>query len=572
MHIRFIETLKNQLNDETWLSDIYKEFGSLAILSAVVNRRIFVKYSTSTYYPNLYLLFVGDSTSGKGTVINNVIEKKISELDNTLIMPKRFTPEGLFSELYEKLIPDDDNNDDNDNRDNNVVGESKGFICNDELTSVVNKKDYMSDITGDLIELYSSPHIYKKRLSKKSFTLRNVFLSVILGVQPNNLPDILNKSNISSGFLSRFIIITHKPQKRKPVYHNKFTSGYVDIISEKLYNLFNTKIQYDDKHEYIYNLDNQLEMSIEPIAIDYVFTISDILNKLQKNVSTYYNRVIDNIIKLSILYKIDELTPYLFTINSNSTISHINTNTISIKFDNYNNKSMQDVMNELSSNYLINEYKTLLNITKNAISSIQNNKQIQIKNNTDNSEDNNTTFSTMIMNDILIKPAIQSVLNKYIINKDTNNNLQFNNSTLFIYTNNKEIPSHSINFNIQLHHVIRASFMIFHDMIEKNILIGNISGTDFNKLYNDVISNIIELYKNKKFVIYNNEVCINTKELQLLVKYNIPRNYHYVIEMLQNSGIITDVLQGIMPYPLNRAKYYSISKEFIDSINKGDAQ
>jgi hypothetical protein len=559
MKMSLINYYKNQLNNETWLSDIYQEFGILSIISSIINRRVAVKYSKSTYYPNLYLLFVGDSTSGKGTIINNVVESEVKSLINNMILPKRFTPEGLFSILSER-----GNMEETDE-------ESRGIICNDELTSILSKKEYMSDLSNDLIELYNCPEIYTKRLAKKSYTLHDVFISALFGVQPLNLPEIINKSNITSGFLPRFILITHTPKKRHFTVNDKINSTYIKIISEELFDIFNNKIYYNknDLQENSNLIENRITMGIDPVSINYIFAIMDNINKsTDPSISIYFNRILDNIIKLSMLYKIDELTHSIIPLYDD--IKFINTTTNIIKDNNYY-KDIDDIFDSITDNYLINEYKELsyaVNETINSIKTFNKTKQWNLNLFNNNINDivkmNIITKSMVSVANTFLKLNIPNV--EYIEINDSDV-IEYNQSNLMIFTNvSNNIPTYTFDFNIHLQHVIRATYTILHEIYKKKVLLYSISGTDIGKLYMNILNAIIEKYKSKKYELYDNRICINTKDIQVSVNYKSTGQYHYVIDILTQEGIITDILSGIKPYPYHMKKFYVINETFLKYV------
>jgi len=558
MNISLINHYKKQLNNETWLSDIYQEYGVLSIISSILNRRVAVKYSKSTYYPNLYLLFVGDSTSGKGTIINNVVEKDILSVMSNMLLPKRFTPEGLFSILSDRSSMEETNE------------ESRGIICNDELTSILSKKDYMSDLSNDLIELYNCPDIYMKRLAKKSYTLHNVFLNALFGVQPFNLPEIVNKANITSGFLPRFIIITHTPSKRKFTNTDKINSIYNKIMIEQLYDIFNNKIHYNQNDLMENNnIENRVIMGIDPLSITYIFSIMDIINKIMDaSISAYFNRILDNIIKLAMLYKIDELIQSIMPIYNE--IKFINSNVNIIKFKNYY-ENIDDIFDSITDSYLIREYNELYFSVNETIKAI--NEYIKTKN--WHLSLYNTNVNDIVKMNIITKSMV-SVANSFLkldipnidyMKINDNDVLEYNQSNLMVYTKaSNTIPTYTFDFNIHLHHVIRASYTILHEIHKKKMLLYSIAGTDIGKLYMNILNVIIDKYKNKKYEIYNDNICINTKDMQISVNYKSVGQYHQVIDMLIDEGIITEILSGVKPYPYHLKKYYVINDTFLKYI------
>ena len=82
----------------------------------------------------------------------------------------------------------------------------------------------------------------------------------------------------------------------------------------------------------------------------------------------------------------------------------------------------------------------------------------------------------------------------------------------------------------------------------------------------NILDVIIDKYKNKKYEIYNDNICINTKDMQISVNYKSVGQYHQVIDMLIDEGIITEILSGVKPYPYHLKKYYVINDTFLKYI------
>ncbi|MGC8649330.1 MAG: hypothetical protein ACP5UN_03915, partial [Candidatus Micrarchaeia archaeon] len=74
-------------------------------------------------------------------------------------------------------------------------------------------------------------------------------------------------------------------------------------------------------------------MGIDPLSINFIFSIIENINKnVDETISNYFNRYLDNIIKLSMLYKIDEMIQPLSNIYNE--IKFINTSNNLIKVNN----------------------------------------------------------------------------------------------------------------------------------------------------------------------------------------------------------------------------------------------
>lgn len=216
--MRFSELVKSFLDEATWLPPLFKEFAWISVLGVVINRGAYIDQSIVPIYPNVYVLFVGESGTGKGTVIDGFIRQVIEEVNYRLFLGDIITPERLLKE---------------------VADTPQGVIAVDEATNILSNKDYMENMSHYLTALYNSHREYVKiGRVKKSYIIKRPYLNIILGVQPKMLKYIMNMRSIASGFLQRFFIVYESPQS--PISVKKDMSKYDAIVemAKDVYQIF----------------------------------------------------------------------------------------------------------------------------------------------------------------------------------------------------------------------------------------------------------------------------------------------------------------------------------------------
>lgn len=188
----FLTLLDGYLAEATWLSPEFRLATGLISLATIVDRRIYVRHSVWKYHPNLYVLLVGDSNSGKSTAINNMTANIVGTVREDLLLTPDFTAEGLLTELSSLDLP-------------------RGLVCQEELASIISKKEYMSGI-GDVLVKLSNPETKEagKRLASKKYTVSQPYLNVMIGVQPANISTVFHRDDITSGFVPRLLTMYPK--------------------------------------------------------------------------------------------------------------------------------------------------------------------------------------------------------------------------------------------------------------------------------------------------------------------------------------------------------------------------
>ncbi len=275
----FVSILRENLNRETWLPDIYKEFASISALSIAINRGAYLRYSKRRIYPNTYILLIGSSGTGKGVVIDDVVRSLIDEINSDLILGDSATPEALLDVLSQR---------------------SKGAILVDEATMVISKRDYMREMTDYLTYLYNAhkDHIVIRRRGKnKTYIIERPYLNLLLGVQPRIMHKLLNYYDIASGFLQRFYLVYATPEEEKPVQEDEETWDRAIQLLSDIHNFFRA---------YISETGTPLKMHLTDEA---QIKVRDYIRKVEKEYKDeelpIFSRWRDLTLKLAIVYHID---------------------------------------------------------------------------------------------------------------------------------------------------------------------------------------------------------------------------------------------------------------------------
>jgi hypothetical protein len=270
------------------MPELYKEATGLSILSTLVGRKVYALHSVTTYFPNLYVLLVGDSGCGKGTAINQVGEKFVGKVAPERVLPDEFTPEALIA---------------------NLSKQPWGTVFNDEVTTILSKRDYMDNMAPALAKLYNPLDRVILSRKKESFTVNEPYLGLFLGVQPHLFSSVMTARSLNLGLISRLIIIDVKASQYRMPGDRSSTLGARALTSIKeFYTGLNLMKQ-------------RIRIKIPEELFTYVMSYcTGKLRAVEDEAGTYYGRLSDNIIKLGILYHINASMPPLNLSHSPSSL------------------------------------------------------------------------------------------------------------------------------------------------------------------------------------------------------------------------------------------------------------
>jgi len=269
----FSEYVLQNLDVETWLPSLYKQFAWITILSTVINRGVYLKYSKRRIYPNTFTMLIGGSGTGKGVVIDDVVRSMLYDVDPDLLLPEYVTPESLLKYLSNR---------------------SRGIIATDEATTLLSTKEYMRDMSDYLTYLYNAhkEYIQIHRVKKsRTYMIERPYLNILIGVQPRVIKRIVNYYDIASGFLQRFYIVYAEPEKEKEVEEDKDSWDRATEIAKDIYNHFS-------------RLNEPVKMVLSSRAIHEVRRYIDRVEREYED--EIFSRWRDLVLKLSIIMQVDK--------------------------------------------------------------------------------------------------------------------------------------------------------------------------------------------------------------------------------------------------------------------------
>ncbi len=140
-------------------------------------------------HPNLYICIVGRSTWSHKSTAQKIAKRLLLAIDENRVYSDRFTPEALLQELQKNPIL-------------SVFIDEFG-----EFIGLMDAKDYMSGLKGDLAELYGCPDFFKTSRAQRSYQAQNVFFSIFGATTPHWIVNKVKERDILGGLFVRFLFI-----------------------------------------------------------------------------------------------------------------------------------------------------------------------------------------------------------------------------------------------------------------------------------------------------------------------------------------------------------------------------
>jgi hypothetical protein len=276
-----------EYTQETIPPPIFHRWTAVCMLSAALQRKVYARAGLGAeFYPNFFSFLVGEPGTGKSTAIG-IGENMLLEAGITIEADSSTTAglQGAFKDAWEKEAA--------------VVGDDRAhgsvIVVADELETFLKNERYDSELIKLLTKAYNCPvRLRHKTKQDGKIEVPNIFLTILGGIQPDNLNKQIPPQTVGSGFASRVTFIYHPPQHVPYCWEMKEKKGPVELHG---------KLINDLKH--IATLQGQYAVTPAFKKMwDRVGTESAnaIDCPLGKNLITYWRRRITHLTKLAIVF------------------------------------------------------------------------------------------------------------------------------------------------------------------------------------------------------------------------------------------------------------------------------
>ncbi|MBU2258869.1 MAG: DUF3987 domain-containing protein [Candidatus Omnitrophica bacterium] len=262
---------------------------ALSLVATCLGRSVYLSEGATEYYPNLYVLVIGESGITRKSTATGLAKRFLSNIDSSLVLGALGSKEAFleaFRNNYCHLI---------------IFDELKQLLDNAE-------KSYGTGIITDFTMLWSCPPSHRfefKSMDEKEREIKDPTLNILSCTTPDWL--MIKEHDIGGGFLGRFLpIFSTKPVKRMPI-RPKMDSGEFERLISELKRIREIKGEYvwtEEAQRLFEGLYNELMDGLEK---------EEEKTKLQP----YWSRIDTHIRKLAMIFDVCSPQP-TFTITKDN--------------------------------------------------------------------------------------------------------------------------------------------------------------------------------------------------------------------------------------------------------------
>jgi Protein of unknown function (DUF3987) len=155
------------------------------------------------YYPNIYVILMGESGLGKGFPVN-LAKRLVDAADNTRVIAGRSSIQAIIKELATtKSAPGKP-----------IITDSRGFIVNGELsTAIIQDPDSLTILT-DLYDRNYNPNWTNLLKGDGAEKLKEPYITCLFGSSPAHFYDSIPQPNIEGGYIGRNLVIYEEKRSK----------------------------------------------------------------------------------------------------------------------------------------------------------------------------------------------------------------------------------------------------------------------------------------------------------------------------------------------------------------------
>lgn len=180
--------------------DSYLFWSAIATISAVVRRKIYVKFGNDKLFPNFYVFLVSEPAQArKGPPIRSAM--KFARSIPTINLLDRTTTERFPHDLAFRYVTQGQTQ-------VKIAADAEGFLCAEELAAVLDNQTYNEGVMKFLLDWFDCPDYRAQRSFKHSIIpMHNIHITTLGGTTPGLLVEGMSNLIASNGMLSRAIYV-----------------------------------------------------------------------------------------------------------------------------------------------------------------------------------------------------------------------------------------------------------------------------------------------------------------------------------------------------------------------------
>lgn len=155
------------------------------------------------YYPNLYVMLLGESGLGKGFPVN-LAKRLVQQAEITRVIAGRSSIQAIVKELATTKSE----------RGKPIITDSRGFIVNGELsTAIISDPDSLTILT-DLYDRAYNPSWTNLLKGDGAEKLKEPYITCLFGSSPAHFYDSIPQANIEGGYIGRNLVVYEEKRSK----------------------------------------------------------------------------------------------------------------------------------------------------------------------------------------------------------------------------------------------------------------------------------------------------------------------------------------------------------------------
>lgn len=206
MSYSWIHDLLDETTKEVETPTSYLYWALMTCISAVAANKYSLRALKGNviYYPNLYVMLLGDSGLGKGFPVS-LAKKIVQNADTTRVIAGRSSIQAIIKELSttksEQGKP--------------LITDSRGYIVNGELsTAIIADPDSLTILT-DLFDRNDNPQWTNLLKGDGHEKLKEPYITCLFGSSPAHFYDSVPQANIEGGYIGRNLIVYEEKRSQE---------------------------------------------------------------------------------------------------------------------------------------------------------------------------------------------------------------------------------------------------------------------------------------------------------------------------------------------------------------------
>ena len=184
----------------------YLYWSLISCISAVAANQYTVRTLKGNviYYPNMYVMLLGESGLGKGYPIN-LAKRIVQAADTTRVIAGRSSIQAIIKELATTKSV----------QGKPVITDSRGFIVNGELsTAIIQDPDSLTVLT-DLYDRNYNPQWTNLLKGDGAEKLKEPYITCLFGSSPSHFYDSIPQANIEGGYIGRNLVVYEEQRSKE---------------------------------------------------------------------------------------------------------------------------------------------------------------------------------------------------------------------------------------------------------------------------------------------------------------------------------------------------------------------